>query len=39
MKKSKFSEEQMVAILKEAASGKKVPEVCRRHGISTYSLS
>lgn len=34
MKKSKFTETQIVAILKEADAGLKVAEVCRKHGIS-----
>jgi putative transposase len=35
MKQGRFSEEQIVAILKEAESGgTKVAELCRRHGIS-----
>jgi putative transposase len=34
MKQGRFSEEQIVAILKEAESGGKVAELCRRHGIS-----
>ncbi len=34
MRKSRFSESQIVAILKEADSGMKVAEVCRKHGIS-----
>jgi putative transposase len=34
MKKSKFTESQIVAILNEADSGLKVADVCRKHGIS-----
>lgn len=34
MKKSKFSEEQIVRILKEVEEGAKVNETCRKHGIS-----
>ncbi len=34
MKKSRFTESQIVAILKETDSGMKVAEVCRKHGIS-----
>ena len=34
MKKSRFSESQIVAILKEADAGLKVAEICRKHGIS-----
>ena len=34
MKQGRFSEEQVVAILKQAEAGSKVAELCRRHGIS-----
>ena len=34
MRKSKFSESQIVAILKEGEAGLPVAEVCRKHGIS-----
>ncbi len=34
MKKSRFSEAQMVGILKEVELGAKVAETCRKHGIS-----
>ena len=35
MKKSRFTESQIVSILKESDAGMKVEEVCRRHGISS----
>ena len=34
MKKSRFSETQIVSILKEADAGMKVADICRKHGIS-----
>ena len=34
MKRSRFSETQIIAILKEADAGLTVKEVCRKHGIS-----
>lgn len=38
MRKSKFSESQVVAILKEADSGIPVAEVLRNHGISAATF-
>ena len=34
MKKSKFTESQIVGILKQQESGQKVSDICREHGIS-----
>ena len=34
MKKSRFSEAQIVGILKEVELGAKVSDTCRKHGIS-----
>jgi len=34
MKRSRFSEEQIIAVLKEQEAGMATAEVCRRHGIS-----
>jgi putative transposase len=34
VKQGRFSEEQIIAILKEAEAGTKATELCRRHGIS-----
>lgn len=34
MKKSRFTDSQIMAILKEAESGVKVPDLCRKHGMS-----
>jgi len=37
MKKTRFSEEQMVAILREADS-RPVPEVAKKHGVSAQTI-
>ena len=34
MKESRFSEEQIVAVLRQVEMGAKVLDVCRKHGIS-----
>ena len=38
MKKSRFSEEKILAILKEAEAGVKTAEICRKNGISPATL-
>ena len=34
MKRKRFTEEQIIGVLKEAGAGAKPAELCRRHGIS-----
>ena len=38
MRRSKFSEEQIVAILAEQERGMATVEVCRRHGVSSATF-
>ena len=38
MRKSGFTEEQIVGILREYAAGAKVSELCRKHGMSDATL-
>ena len=38
MKKSRFSEEKIIAILKQWEAGLRVPELTRKHGVSDATL-
>lgn len=38
MKRSRFSEEQIIGILKEAEAGAPGKDICRRHGISEQTF-
>ncbi|ARO15320.1 transposase IS3/IS911 family protein [Ketogulonicigenium robustum] len=38
MKRSRFIEPQIMAVLRQAESGVVMPELCREHGISTASF-
>lgn len=38
MKRSRFSEEQIIAILREHEAGVKTDEVCRKQGISSATF-
>lgn len=38
MKKSRFSDSQIIAVLKQAEGGTPVPELCRQHGISSATF-
>ena len=38
MKRSRFSEEQIIAILKEQEAGVSTADVCRRHGVSSATF-
>jgi putative transposase len=34
MKRNRFTEEQIIGVLREQEAGMKVAEVCRKHGVS-----
>jgi putative transposase len=38
VKKSRFSDSQIIAVLKQAEAGTPVPELCRTHGISSATF-
>lgn len=38
MKRKRFSEEQIIGILKEHEAGVSVLELCRKHGVSNASI-
>ena len=38
MKKSRYSDSQIMAILRQAEAGTPVPELCREHGMSSVTF-
>lgn len=38
MKKSRFTDNQILSILKQAEAGTPVPELCREHGMSSATF-
>lgn len=38
MKRKRFTEEQIIGVLKESEAGAKTDDICRRHGISSATF-
>ena len=38
MKRSRFTDSQIMAVLKQAEAGTAVPDLCREHGVSTATF-
>ena len=38
MKRKRFSEEQIIAVLKEHEAGAPIPDLVRRHGVSEQTV-
>jgi len=39
MKGKRYTEEQIIGILREVESGRSVADVCRAHSVSAWSIS